>query len=96
MLHPKKATELPSNSSTAATRLLHQLRKSSQPIVVSINGQAELRVEDQESYEKLLSLVDRLETIAGVRRGLEDVKEGRCRPVQEVFEELRRKYELPD
>lgn len=95
MPHPKKATERPASSSTAPIRLLHHLRKSGQPIVISINGQAELRVEDQESFEKLLTLVDRLETIDGIRRGLEDVEAGRTVSLEEFKAEKRQKYGLP-
>jgi MFS family permease len=41
-------------------------------------------------------LVDRLETIDGIQRGLESMNRGEGRPVEEFFEELRQKHELPD
>ena len=37
----------------------------------------------------------RAETIAKIRQGLEDVKAGRTTPAAEVFEELRRKFNIP-
>jgi predicted transcriptional regulator len=38
---------------------------------------------------------DHQEAIEGIRRGYEDFKAGRVRPVEECFEELRVKYGLP-
>ena len=74
---------------------MQQMKETGQPIVLTVNGKAELVVQDAESYQKLLELVDRLETIAAIREGLEDMKNGRTRPAEEVFEEIRRKHGIP-
>ena len=37
---------------------------------------------------------DKEETLAAIREGLEDLSAGRTRPAREVFEELRRKYDV--
>lgn len=37
-------------------------------------------------------LLDRVETVGALRRGLADVKAGRTKPAREVFERLRRKH----
>jgi len=34
-------------------------------------------------------------TVAAIRKGLDEVEAGRCRPVAEVFADMRRKYNLP-
>jgi prevent-host-death family protein len=75
--------------------LVKQLKETGQPVVLTINGRAELVVQDAEAYQKLLELVDRIEAIEGIRRGLEDVKHGRTQPADEAFEEIRRKYHIP-
>jgi PHD/YefM family antitoxin component YafN of YafNO toxin-antitoxin module len=77
------------------TRFLHQLKENGQPIVLTINGKAELVVQDARSYQKLLELAERLETIEGVRAGLEDMKAGRGRPAEKVLEEIRREFRIP-
>jgi predicted transcriptional regulator len=46
------------------------------------------------SYQALMERVERLETIAAVKEGLEDVAAGRTRPAQEALEALARKYKL--
>ena len=51
---------------------MRQLKQSGDPIVLTINGRAELVVQDAGSYQKLLELVDRLEATAGIRKGLEE------------------------
>lgn len=77
------------------TRFLRQLKETGQPIVLTIDGKAELVVQDVGSYQRLLDLAERLETLAGIRAGLEDMKAGRGRPAEEVLEEIRRDFQIP-
>lgn len=72
--------------------LLDRIRKSGNPMVLTINGKAELVVQDAEAYQALL---DRLETLEGIQRGVADVKAGRTRPAQQVFDKMRRKHGIP-
>jgi predicted transcriptional regulator len=51
-------------------------------------GRPELVVQDAEAYPELL---ERVETIEGIQRGLADVKAGRTKPAREVFNRLRPK-----
>jgi hypothetical protein len=73
-------------------KLVRKLQESGQPAVLSINGQVELVVQDATSYQMLLELVDRLDTIEAIREGIESIELGEGRPADEVFEEIRRKY----
>ena len=74
------------------TDLLDRLRKTGHPLVLTINGKAELVVQDAEAYQALL---DRVEAIEGIQRGLADVKAGRTKPAPRVFAGLRRKHGIP-
>jgi prevent-host-death family protein len=76
------------------TEFLAQLRETGQPIVLTINGKAELVVQDAKSYQRLMELAERLEAIAGIRAGLEEMKAGRGRPLSDVAEEIRRDFGL--
>jgi predicted transcriptional regulator len=38
---------------------------------------------------------DYQEAVEGIRRGYEDLKAGRVRPIEQAFEELRKKHGLP-
>jgi prevent-host-death family protein len=72
--------------------LLDRIRKTGNPMVLTINGKAELVVQDAEAYQALL---DRVETLEGIQRGIADVKAGRTKPAQQVFDKLRRKHAIP-
>ena len=75
------------------TELLRQMKETGEPIVLTINGRAELVVQDAASYQKLLELVDRLEAIAGVRKGLEESKRGEGQPIEDAVREIREDVE---
>ena len=63
--------------------------------MLTVNGKAELIVQDAKSYQKLLDLLDRAEAIEGIRRGLESMKREAGRPADEVFEAIRKKHKIP-
>ena len=67
---------------------LTQLRATGQPLVLTINGKAEIVVQDAKSYQRLLALAERLETIEAVREGLASIDRGEGRPMDEVFDTL--------
>lgn len=69
---------------------MQQLKETGQPIVLTVNGKAELVVQDAESYQKLIELLDRLETIAAVKVGLDEMKAGKGQPVEEAFKDIRK------
>jgi len=67
---------------------LSQLKTTGQPVVLTINGKAELVVQDARSYQRLLELAERLETIEAVREGLASMKRGEGGLAEVVFDEL--------
>ncbi len=67
---------------------LRQLKETGHPLVLKINGKAEIVVQDAKSYQRLLDLAERLETIAAVKEGLASVERGGGRPMDQVFDEL--------
>ena len=75
-------------------KFMLQMKKTGQPIVLTVNGKAEMVVLDAESYD-FLRQKDRIETLEGIRRGREDVKAGRVRDAEEFFDEMFAKYDIP-
>ena len=75
---------------------MRQMKKTKEPIVLTVNGKAEMVVHDAESYDDFLRKQDRIETIEGVRRGIADMKAGRTRPAEDVFRDLFDKYGIPE
>jgi len=88
-IHP--LTEFKRN--TAA--FVKQIKKTRRPVVLTVNGKAELVVQDAKSYQKILERMDRLEAVAAVRQGLRDVEEGRVRDARKALEGLRVKLGIP-
>ncbi len=72
-----------------------RMKRTKRPVVLTVNGKAELVVQDASSYQSLLERLDRLETVEAIRRGLKDVEQGRVRDAREALEELRVKLALP-
>ena len=77
------------------SEFLEQIRGSGHPLVLTINGKAQIVVQDAASYQKLLDRVDELEALEGIKRGLADVEAGRVTPLKRFDKEFREKRGLP-
>ena len=73
-------------------QLITQMKNTGHPIVLTINGKAELVIQDATSYQKLLDTIEELETIIGIKQCLEDLAQGRTRPVNQFVEEMQKKH----
>jgi PHD/YefM family antitoxin component YafN of YafNO toxin-antitoxin module len=69
-----------------------RLKGKKTPLVLTVNGRAELIVQDAESYQELLERLERAETMAAIRRGLEEAGRGEGIPLEEAEELLRKKH----
>ncbi len=77
------------------TDFLQQMRDTGHPVVLTINGKAEIVVQDAASYQKLLDYLDELEALEGIKRALADVKAGRVTSVEAFEKEFRKKHRIP-
>jgi len=69
-------------------KLVRQLKKTGQPVVLTVNGKAELVVQDAESYQKLLEAKERMEAMEGIKRGLESMRRNAGKSAEKFFQEL--------
>lgn len=69
-----------------------QLKRTKQPIVLTVNGKADMVVIDADSYDEYLRAKDRLDMIASVNRGIDDMRAGRTKPAERVFRDFEKKY----
>lgn len=77
---------------------LERLRQSGEPVVLTVNGKAQVVVQDAAAYQKLVEAAaqaERNETIAAIREGLADVEAGRTKPARQALKALARKYGIP-
>lgn len=72
------------------SEFLEQMRGDGHPLVLTINGKAELVVQDASSYQKLLDRVDELESVEAILKGVADEEAGRVTPLRQFEEEFRR------
>jgi prevent-host-death family protein len=74
---------------------LDQMRESGRPVVLTINGKAEIVVQDAASYQKLLDQLDELQALEGIKRGLADVKAGRVTSLEDFEDTFRKRHRIP-
>ncbi len=78
-----------------SAKFLRQIKKTGEPIVLTVNGKAAAVVHDPDGYQEYLREKDRQETVAGVKRGIADMKAGRVRDAEEVFREIEARFGIP-
>jgi prevent-host-death family protein len=69
-----------------------RLKANKAPLVLTVNGRAELVVQDAESYQLILERLERAETVAAIRRGMKDAEEGRTMSLKNAATKLRAKH----
>jgi prevent-host-death family protein len=77
-----------------SVKFMKRLKKTRRPIILTVNGKPEAVVQSAAEYQRLLDIAASADVNEGIRQGLEDMREGRTRPADEVFEEMRRKYAI--
>ncbi len=63
-------------------------------MVLTVNGRPGLVVQDPESYHLIPERLERAETVAAIRRGMQDVEPGRTITIEEAAAKLRSKHGL--
>ncbi len=62
-----------------AKEYVGKLKDSRTPLILTVNGRAELVVQDAASYQELLNRLEELETIAAIRIGLNQAQQGQVK-----------------
>ncbi|MCW3052070.1 MAG: prevent-host-death family protein [Chthonomonadales bacterium] len=75
---------------------MKQMKETKVPVVLTVNGKAELVVQDAESYQIMLERLERVDAIEAIQRGLEQMERGEGRPAEEVFAEFRARHGIPN
>lgn len=74
--------------------MLGKLKQSKSPIVLTVNGKAQLVVQDVESYQHLLDKVQAAEDLDAIREGLAQSLNGLGRSAENFFTEFEAKHGL--
>lgn len=68
---------------------LKRLKSTGQPAVLTVNGRAELIVQDAAAFEEML------DALRGIQRGLDEMKAGKGGPARKVLDRIRVKHNIP-
>lgn len=88
MVHLTRDIDSLSNFKRDTSKFVEQMKETGRPVVLTINGKAELVVQDAESYQRLLNLAERIESLEGLRQSLDDADAGRVRPMRPFVNSL--------
>ena len=69
-----------------------RLKENKTPLVLTVNGRAELVVQDAEGYQLLLERLERAETVAAIKRGVSQFERGEGVPLGNAEKRLRAKH----
>jgi prevent-host-death family protein len=72
-----------------------KIKKSGKPLVLTVNGKAEIIVQDAESYQQMIKILDKTEIIEAVREGLESVRQGKTMSLDQFDKEIRKNIRAP-
>ena len=68
---------------------LRRLKSTGRPEVLTVNGRAELIIQDAAAYEETI------DAIRGIQRGLDNMAAGRGEPARKALDRIRAKYKIP-
>jgi PHD/YefM family antitoxin component YafN of YafNO toxin-antitoxin module len=71
-----------------------RLKQTQAPEVLTVNGKAEVVVQDAASYQSLLDRLHHMETLAAIQEGMASAERGELKPATQVLAEMRAKYGL--
>ena len=71
-----------------SSKVMRQMKKTKDPIVLTVNGKAAVVVQDAESYQKLLELKERTEVIETLRERLASARNKKGRAAEDFFTEF--------
>ena len=74
---------------------IERLKETGRPEVLTVNGAAAVVVQDVQSYQEMLEVIERAQAVEGIRRGLEQAKQGKTKPARKALDAIRKKHDIP-
>jgi prevent-host-death family protein len=78
-----------------SNKVMRQMKKTKEPVVLTVNGKAAVVIQDAESYQQLLELKERSEVIDILRQRLASQGHKKGRPAEEFFKEFFARNDIP-
>ncbi len=99
MLNLETGSDSLSNFTRQTSDYLAHLHETGAPLVLTVDGKAEVVVQDAAAYQRMAELADQAEREAfraAVQEGLDDVDAGRVKPALPAIRALAVKYGFKD
>jgi len=72
-----------------------QIKETHRPLVLTVNGRAEVVIQDPDSYQKLMDMAERFEAISAVQEGITQAKAGKGISLARFDRRMRKKHDIP-
>ena len=69
-----------------------RLKQTRKPEVLTVNGKAEVVIQDADSYQEMMDRLEHAELIAAVQEGIAAADRGEMKPAQQVLTEMKARY----
>lgn len=77
-----------------AKKVMMVVKETRQPYALTVNGEADVVVQDVESYQAMVDELDQLHLWRAIAEGEKDLAEGNYKDVDEAFDEIRKDLDL--
>ena|SRR5689334_6872091 len=71
-----------------SNKVMRQMKKTKEPVVLTVNGKAAIVVQDAESYQRLLEMKERAEAVEVLRKRLATFDRKKARTADKFFAEF--------
>jgi len=79
-----------------SNQVMRQMKKTKEPVVLTVNGKPAIVVQDVESYQRLLELKERTEVIETLRQRLATRSRRKSRLAEDFFTEFFAKNKIEE
>lgn len=75
---------------------IRQVRETKNPLAITVNGKAEVVVQDAAQYQQMVDELERAQFVRAIRESEADIAAGRVYDADEIMEELRAELGFSD
>ena len=72
-----------------AKNFIQMIKDTGNPMAITVNGDAEVVIQDVETYQAMVDELQQSRRIKAVLEGERDIQEGRIQPINDAFSEIR-------
>jgi PHD/YefM family antitoxin component YafN of YafNO toxin-antitoxin module len=72
-----------------------RLKKTGRPAILTVNGQAEIVVQDAQSYQRLVARAEEADRLMELKRSIAEYRGGRTRGLDEALDEIEARHLSP-